>query len=334
VCRRHTPNDRRPLPQATPLPRCRLWPKPHPAKDNGDWSSTPAARPLDWPNGQSALSLWLSCADKAQARVQPFPARTTRPRCPSSKKCPAPPVARQRAATALPRLRPGPGMASTMLRPGFYLGPTPRLQRLTRARPWHAPATKPAPKVLPALVMPFASWVTWLGGCYASGKWPYVRAPARHSFSQLARPPELAISGVRIQKLRPYPSTTAFRRSWGHSVATNSVFGVVSQDTHRQALAGLSWLSFSQPRDLPAVPEPGQGPAPAVTSRRLPTPAHVQRTCPCRQARSPWADLQRRRCSPTLRHDGPDATAPGSFRIAPIPRADRGSPARERNAIG
>jgi hypothetical protein len=286
-----------------------------------DWSNTPAARPLDWPDGQSALSLWLSCADATQARVQPFPACTTRPRWPSSKKCTAPPVAPHRAATALPRLRPSPCMVETMPGPGFCSGPTPRLQRLTRARPRHAPATKPAPEVLPALVMPFVSWVTWLRGCYPSGKWPYVRAPARHSFSQLARRPRLAISGVRIQKLLPYLSTTAFRRSWGHSVATNSVFGIVSQDTHRQALAGLSWLSFSRPRDLPAVPEPGPGPAATVTNRRLPTPAHVQRTCLLRQARSPWADLQPFGRSPTLRHDGPDAKAPGSFRIALIPRA-------------
>jgi hypothetical protein len=30
----------------------------------------------------------------------------------------------------------------------------------------------------------------------------------------------------------------------------HSIFGDVSQDTHRQALAGLSWLSFSRSRSL------------------------------------------------------------------------------------
>ena len=59
-----------------------------------------------------------------------------------------------------------------MPRPGFYLSPTPRLQRLTRTRPRYAPATKPAAEALPALVMPFASWVTWLEGVIprASGR--------------------------------------------------------------------------------------------------------------------------------------------------------------------
>jgi hypothetical protein len=54
----------------------------------------------------------------------------------------------------------------------FYSGPTPGLQRLTPARPGQAPATKPAPEVLPALVMPFASWITWLDGVtrQASGR--------------------------------------------------------------------------------------------------------------------------------------------------------------------
>ncbi len=161
-----------------------------------------------------------------------------------------------------------------------------------------------------------------------------MRAPARHSFSQLARPPELAISGVRIQKLPLTPRPLLFAAPGATAWLPNSVFGSVSQDTHRQALAGLSWLSFSRPLDLPTVPERSQRPAPAVTSRRLPTPAHVERTCPCGQARTPQADLRPFGRSPTLRHDGPDAKAPGSFRIAPIPRAHQESAARERNAIG
>jgi hypothetical protein len=63
-------------------------------------------------------------------------------------------------------------MVDTMPRPIFYSGPTPRLQRLSRTRPRYAPATKPATEALPALVMPFASWVTWLEGVIpqASGR--------------------------------------------------------------------------------------------------------------------------------------------------------------------
>ena len=161
-----------------------------------------------------------------------------------------------------------------------------------------------------------------------------MRAPARHSFSQLARTPELAISGIRIQKpsltLRPLLCVAPGATAW----PPNSVFGSVSQDIHRQALAGLSWLSFSRPLDLPADPERDRRPAAAVASHRLPTPAHVERTCLLRQARTPWADLQPCGCSPTSQHDGLDAFAARSFRIAPIPRAGRDLPTRERNAIG
>jgi len=113
----------------------------------GSRSYTPAARPLDRPNGQSALSSWLLC--------------------------PAPPVAHQRAATALPRLRPGRSMFVAMPGPSFYSGPTPRLQHFDHLSDrGRAPATKPAAEALPALVMPSASWVTWLEGVIprASGR--------------------------------------------------------------------------------------------------------------------------------------------------------------------
>ena len=54
---------RQPLLQKTPLPRCRLPPQPHPAKDSGDWAQRPS-RPTfrsATENGQSALSSWHLC---------------------------------------------------------------------------------------------------------------------------------------------------------------------------------------------------------------------------------------------------------------------------------
>ena len=142
--------------------------------------------------------------------------------------------------------------------------------------------------------------------------------PPRHSFSQLAQSPRLAISGVRTQKLPLTPRSLLFAAVGAKFGLPNSVLGSVSQDTHRQALAGLSWLSYSRPLDLPAVPEPSLGPAPAVTSRRLPTPAHVGRTCSREQARTPWADLQPQAAAhrlwhmtaPMPRHRGPSASPP------------------------
>ncbi len=120
---------------------------------------------------QSALSLWLSCS--------------------------APSGTRQRAATALPRTPPSPvhgrdhAQARLLLRPhsqtSAFRGTLRERMRAT-ARLWktapdgrfpkrrqptaifhpcdqtRAPATKPAAEALPALVMHFASWVTWLEG--------------------------------------------------------------------------------------------------------------------------------------------------------------------------
>jgi hypothetical protein len=177
-------------------------------------------------------------------------------------------------------------MVETIPRPSFYSGPTPRLQHLTRARPRHAPATKPAAEVLPALVMLFASWVTWLEGVIPQASDRMCELPPA-IVSASWQNAKIGYFGGQNTEATPYPSITAFRRSLGKYGLPNSVFGSVSQDTNRQALAGLSWLSFSRPLDLPTVPEHGQCPAPTVTSRRLPTPAHVQRTCPFGQTRSP-----------------------------------------------
>ncbi len=148
--------------------------------------------------------------------------------------------------------------------------------------------------------MSFVSWVTWLEGVIPQASDRMCGLP-RHSFNQLAHRARTGYFGGQNTEATPYPSTTAFRRSGANCWLPNSVFGSVSQDTHRQALLlGLSWLSFSRPLDLPTVPEPGPGPAPTVTSRRLPTPAHVERTCSRERARTPWADLQPHGCAPTL----------------------------------
>jgi len=49
-CTHHS--NRRPLPQTTPLPRCRLRPQPHPTTDNRrprQRPSRPTSRPAEWP---------------------------------------------------------------------------------------------------------------------------------------------------------------------------------------------------------------------------------------------------------------------------------------------
>ena len=143
---------------------------------------------IDTKKSQSALSLWHLC--------------------------PAPPVARQRAATALPRLRPDRCMVETMPKPSFYSGPTPRLQHLTRTRPRYAPATKPAAKVLPALVMHFASWVTWLEGVIPQASGRMCGLPPAIVSASWQNAKNGHFRGQNTEAT-PYPSITAFRRCMG-----------------------------------------------------------------------------------------------------------------------
>ena len=117
----------------------------------------------------------------------------------------------------------------------------------------------PAPEVLPALVMPFAPWITWLDGVTRQANGRMCGLPPANSFSQLARTPDLTISGVRIQKLPLTPRPPLFAAPGAEFGLPNSVFGIVFHDTYRQALfnSGLSWLSFSRSRFYRGIPEPG-----------------------------------------------------------------------------
>lgn len=155
-------------------------------------------------------------------------------------------------------------------------------------------------------------------GCYPSGCSSYVQAPAYHSFSKSAKGRICHFTGQNTEATR-YPSTNAFHRCMVQIGLPNSVFGIVSQDTYRQALTGLSWLSYSHSRFVAGYPNLVQGPAPTVASRRLPTPAHVARTRHNWQARAPWADLQPLvKATHRLRHMTSSTTRSRSFRIAPI----------------
>ena len=96
--------NRRPAPQATPLPRCRLRPQPHPTKDSRRLEplpSRPTSRPAEWP-------------------VSPFVVANV------------PGTTRKHTnGLRLPcRNAAGLGMVVAIPTPRFYSGPTPRLQRL------------------------------------------------------------------------------------------------------------------------------------------------------------------------------------------------------------
>lgn len=83
-----------------------------------------------------------------------------------------------------------------------------------------------------------------------------------------------------------------------HRLQSQSVehFGIDSLFIYRQALASLSWLSSSRPRDLPAVPGCVASGGKLSPVHLLPTSAHVERS---RRDRTPWEDLQ---CSALLTH--------------------------------
>lgn len=80
------------------------------------------------------------------------------------------------------------------------------------------------------------------------------------------------------------------------AVQSAAHLGIDSLFIHRQALASLSWLSSSRPRDLPAVPGCVASGDKLSPVRLLPTSAHVERS---RRDRTPWEDLQ---CSALLTH--------------------------------
>lgn len=54
-----------------------------------------------------------------------------------------------------------------------------------------------------------------------------------------------------------------------------SRFGTVSDGTNQQALASLSWLSYSRPSDFPTVPEPVRARSHASPRCELPTLARL-----------------------------------------------------------
>jgi hypothetical protein len=88
-----------------------------------------------------------------------------------------------------------------------------------------------------------------------------------------------------------------------------SRYGTVSVRDSWQALAGLSWLSFSRPPDLPDVPDPGQriGPAgrPVGNSPRQPSRADSMSPGPSGGVYTRFI------------HHGP-GDPPGAFPVAPI----------------
>jgi len=149
-------------------------------------------------------------------------------------------------ATALPRHRPNSvdgrnhGGTRLLLRPhsqtSAFRGTTAIFHPCDQTR---APATRPAAEVLPALVMHFASWVTWLEGVIPRASDRMCGLPPA-IVSAAGENAGIGHFGGQNTEATPYPSITAFHRCWARFRALGSIFGIVSQDTHRQGLTPLS----------------------------------------------------------------------------------------------
>jgi hypothetical protein len=98
-----------------------------------------------------------------------------------------------------------------------------------------------------------------------------------------------------------------------------SRFGTVSVGTDRQALAGLSWLSYSRPGflarspSLVIAPPRGRGPVPLVAKQKLPTPAWLNEPhgTSTRIALRLWSEPPRRDLHPLCSTRPDCVTQPG-----------------------
>lgn len=152
---------------------------------------------------------------------------------------------RERTATALQPFRRPPGRS--------YSRHTPGLERLNHsADRSRAPVTTPAAPVLPGLAVIFIQPVTSLEGVIPRIQVVCAPLPRRHRFHErTARD----FCGPK-QEAPAYPSTWTFRGS------APSLIG-----NYRQALAGLSWLSFSPSGLSHPIAEPDQRPGPGPHGR-------------------------------------------------------------------
>ena len=96
---------------------------------------------------------------------------------------------------------------------------------------------------------------------------------------------------------------------------SHSRFGTVFRQTYRQALTGLSWLSYSQPSHFSTVPGL-VSPVSSVTRRKLPTPARLHD--PLARTRAPLDGIwQSTTASPTLIDGGPAQKTERGFSASP-----------------
>jgi hypothetical protein len=201
-----------------------------------------------------------------------------------------------RASTALPTHRSAAPRTSARGAYRLLLGPLSQTSAFEPpARQRQAPGTNPAAKVLPALVILVTLRVSWL-----SGVTPRVRQVICPGFRR-----GIVSALMRFQGTESGSFPLPFRP--GRFAATpplsdrRSLLGIDSLSADRQALTGLSWLSYSWPL-ICSGPRTRHGPAPRIAT--LVTP-HAGSRCSLPEGGGPRGWICGHKAhAPTSRDDG------------------------------
>lgn len=142
----------------------------------------------------------------------------------------------------------------------FYSRPTPPLRLLNhlvdrellfvaaKSSPWALPRRdtqcslpdtgfQPAAAVVPALVMRFTVWVTWLSVARPRTEDRVSAPPGAAQFQQVAAQRSSCHFRGQNTEASPYPSIAVVRHRLGPFSTSGGLFGNVSQTTDRQALS-------------------------------------------------------------------------------------------------
>lgn len=186
------------------------------------------------------------------------------------------PLSTARAATALPRHRPRSSRAPAPDVGGFYLGHAPSPQHFEHLA--DEPGTGDQPGCYGDSCVSYALYASSLvaSGCYPAGS---LFETGSMSDRQAGIVSASRGSDFRGQNLEAPPLPMNQDRSpYARSLLARTYYlGIDSRSTHRQALSGLSWLSYSRPLTY-SGPRACQARHPVSLPRWLPTPADVERS--------------------------------------------------------
>lgn len=144
-----------------------------------------------------------------------------------------------------------------------------------------APGTNPAATAIPALAISSVLRVSWLADRESARSEldKTTGSMAGRQADQRLRRSSVRSADFRGQNTEapPYPEARTVRRVRQTYWPANQLLGIDSRSTYRQALTGLSWLSYSRPETYSGS-RACRARRPALLPWRLPTPADVERS--------------------------------------------------------